>query len=586
MAGQTIETTITVDAKQAQAELERLKANVSAAESAIVKAGAAMPALEKNTMSAGARMLTLGQFVDDVQYGLRGVVNNMPQVVQAFGGGLGLAGGIGIAAVAVSQLYDAYKAYDAIQKEVAENSKIWMSALDSTNKVLREGSLKSTNELIKSLKDAQEEVKNFGKTANEIRIMTAEEGLAAKEKSLSILEKNLPGLEQRARPQGRRQLTFLQQVGIEEVFSEQEKEDFKAQVQVFENAKKRRGEIVTEIQREKAALEELRKTAEKMTELEKKKAEEERKKSARLAGADRRRKEIEDEAKQDADMRRKWVEQLYDDDDRLAAEAAERRKKDAEEAAKMMADEFEEMDKARERARKEAEKDAERQRKAEEKHLSRLHDLRGESTAQRLAFNDIATEYEMRNLDRLADHEWKTLKDRIKSQSEFYDQIGGMATKATEMAISLGQEYVDAKIEGAENAEAEVAAKALKGIGDQLVGIGTKNLIEGTGMTILGDPRGPALIGLGSVAIATGIGFGAGGTAVAHTAGGNKIGQAASREDRMGARERGASPRSSRGGEGGGFVVNVSYGVAGPLPEDTAREIHRALKTGGRRAGA
>jgi hypothetical protein len=54
------------------------------------------------------------------------------------------------------------------------------------------------------------------------------------------------------------------------------------------------------------------------------------------------------------------------------------------------------------------------------------------------------------------------------------------------------------------------------------------------------------------------------------------------------ARDRGAAPRSSRGGDGGGgpLVVNVSYGVGGPLPEDTAREIARVMKTGNRRRGA
>ena len=58
--------------------------------------------------------------------------------------------------------------------------------------------------------------------------------------------------------------------------------------------------------------------------------------------------------------------------------------------------------------------------------------------------------------------------------------------------------------------------------------------------------------------------------------------------DRAGATDRGASPRSSRGrgGEGGPTVINISYGVGGPLPEDTAREVARVMKTGNRRRGA
>lgn len=49
-------------------------------------------------------LLQLGQAVDDVQYGFRAIVNNIPGLVMAFGGGMGVAGAVGIAAVAVNQL--------------------------------------------------------------------------------------------------------------------------------------------------------------------------------------------------------------------------------------------------------------------------------------------------------------------------------------------------------------------------------------------------------------------------------------------------------------------------------------------------
>lgn len=52
---------------------------------------------------AGMGLLYLGQAIDDVQYGFRAIVNNIPQMAMAFGAGAGLAGGIGIAAVAINQ---------------------------------------------------------------------------------------------------------------------------------------------------------------------------------------------------------------------------------------------------------------------------------------------------------------------------------------------------------------------------------------------------------------------------------------------------------------------------------------------------
>lgn len=52
----------------------------------------------------GSSLLVVGQFADDVQYGLRAVVNQIPQLVGAFGGGAGLAGAIAIVAVGLNQL--------------------------------------------------------------------------------------------------------------------------------------------------------------------------------------------------------------------------------------------------------------------------------------------------------------------------------------------------------------------------------------------------------------------------------------------------------------------------------------------------
>ncbi|MBP7951428.1 MAG: hypothetical protein KA004_17425 [Verrucomicrobiales bacterium] len=59
--------------------------------------------------NSGMAMLQVGQFMDDAQYGLRGVVNNMPSLVTSLGGSLKMAGGIGIAAVAANQIWGIFE---------------------------------------------------------------------------------------------------------------------------------------------------------------------------------------------------------------------------------------------------------------------------------------------------------------------------------------------------------------------------------------------------------------------------------------------------------------------------------------------
>jgi hypothetical protein len=53
---------------------------------------------------AGLGILQVSYAIDDLQYGFRAIVNNIPQIVYMMGGGAGIAGAVGIAAVAVNQL--------------------------------------------------------------------------------------------------------------------------------------------------------------------------------------------------------------------------------------------------------------------------------------------------------------------------------------------------------------------------------------------------------------------------------------------------------------------------------------------------
>lgn len=102
--------------RQAKAELEKASAGSSAFDAAAADVarlkneiktleGAATRAAGKKG-GAGMGMLQLGQAIEDAQYGLRGVMNNIPGLVMSLGLGAGAAGVLQVGLVAVSQVLD------------------------------------------------------------------------------------------------------------------------------------------------------------------------------------------------------------------------------------------------------------------------------------------------------------------------------------------------------------------------------------------------------------------------------------------------------------------------------------------------
>ena len=522
MAGETMELKVVVDAVMASDQLKQLNARISELETSAKRAGNALPAVEKGAQTAGAKMLILGQFVDDVQYGLRGVVNNMPQVVQAFGGGLGLAGGVGIAAVAVSQLYDAYKAYDAIQQEVASNMGAWRGALVDIDRVLREGPKKSTEDLTQALKDAQTELKNFGKTAREVEEDTYRANIASLEKRIETLGKNLPGMKEAAAPEKRTALYYT---------DEQEKNRVDAIEESYAKAAKRLADYNAQVEQQKKDLEALVKVNAELTAKEK----------ARDAAV-----------KEDGGGRFGDVDAKY--------------------SAKALQDRI-----RRGIAAMQAEEDA-RARETE----ANMRDL-------------IATEDKFAELERKAFSDAEKAKTQIAkreakermaiAEAERQAQIDGLTSLAAGAASAVGRFAAEAAM-GQEAAMANLLGAAAQAAGGQIVLEGGKVLSTGIAGALVGNPAAPGQIAGGLGLVAAGTAVQVGGPAAVQSllgmAGGGGAGAGGA------ARDRGAAPRSSRGDTGGGgpLVVNVSYGVAGPLPEDTAREIAKAMRTGNRRRGA
>ena len=89
--------TLAIDAAGFKQQLDTAEASAQAASQRIGRSFG-------RGSDAAMGLLYLGQTVDDLQYGFRAIVNNIPQIAMAFGAGAGTAGAIGIAAVAVSQL--------------------------------------------------------------------------------------------------------------------------------------------------------------------------------------------------------------------------------------------------------------------------------------------------------------------------------------------------------------------------------------------------------------------------------------------------------------------------------------------------
>ncbi len=124
MASEKISVVLEADAKQLTGEFERARksaAGLSNITLPLVSAGLnqvettarrterGMRQLQTSARGTGQGMLQVAQFADDMQYGLRGVMNNIPGLLMGLGAGAGLAGVLSLAALAGAQLLPVLK---------------------------------------------------------------------------------------------------------------------------------------------------------------------------------------------------------------------------------------------------------------------------------------------------------------------------------------------------------------------------------------------------------------------------------------------------------------------------------------------
>lgn len=89
------------------------------AETAARRTGQAIGQSFGRGSNAAMGLLQLGQAIDDVQYGFRAIVNNIPMIAMGFGAGAGIAGAVSIAAVAVNQLINHWDELKASMADVS-----------------------------------------------------------------------------------------------------------------------------------------------------------------------------------------------------------------------------------------------------------------------------------------------------------------------------------------------------------------------------------------------------------------------------------------------------------------------------------
>lgn len=130
-------------------------------------------------------VLAFSQALEDSQYGIRGVLNNIPQMVMNFGGGAGLAGAISMAAVAGVVLYPVLaRLYGAADNDVLKKAR------EEWGKIFAEG-LKAAGEIERTAARTRD-LEDWTKRVNQSLAMELgihDQLLASMEREIGIREK-------------------------------------------------------------------------------------------------------------------------------------------------------------------------------------------------------------------------------------------------------------------------------------------------------------------------------------------------------------------------------------------------------------
>lgn len=503
-------------------QMRRLEAELDAVQGKSNKAAASLRAVSVgnvqaagSTRNVGMAALEASRALEDLQYGVSGIVNNIPSLVMALGGGAGLTAAISLGAVAVNQLVKAFTEVEPAVKDAADKSSDRLDSLrgEIENLALElrgleigapEAEFEAANaKYVESVEKAREATRAWGSDFERFRrqaplgiavVGTTEEMLTAAKEAVKEMDENY------------KKLTLMGDIYIKKAAEQEEKNT--------KNTKKNVKERVSDLQNEK-----------------------------------------EDSFRELISYHEKW--------NNIEADAAEK-------------------------SHKELVKRLEAQREYSnlvEENFNKLG-ARGQAggiggTADRTGIDEFdkkaALSAQMANDWAFA---WKVAGEEV--ATSMGGAVGAMGTTVKIATDGISQLTEDL-ITGQEHVAERLAVLVMQQAGQSLIANG----IDLSGEAIKNGFKG--LIPLAAVQaagaaglISSGVALGGVAAGIEHTMAGGIIGHAL--PDKSGRRDRGASPRAPRDGTSdGGYTVNIAYGVAGPMPEDTARELAKAMRTGGRR---
>jgi len=482
--------------------------------------------VETSGRGGGMAMLEFSRAFEDAQYGISGVLNNIPGLLTALGVGMGLTGVVSTAAVGVSVLVKKFGEMPNEAQAGADAAKERLKSLsEELIRINREIRVMALGEYQADLEAARPEIE-----AEIKRISDMIQSIGGREAFEGALFRTRGGTQMEglnAGVLGRFGMSASQRVLAPEI----DPKVFQEIIAAREALQKRLSVIDAQARREEAR--------------------QEKETAAAIARAN------EEEAA--------LQKSLQDERDKKAVEA---RKKLAADMKQAEIDAWKTKTEINKAERQERLKEIEEDRKIALARVGAVFKAEEDGQKQRT---------------KLAERE-SAKREKIgnKENDRQVDALYGLAADA---ASAVGRFAAEAAM-GQEAAMANLLGAAAQAAGGQIVLEGGKVLSTGIAGALVGNPASPAQIAGGLGLVAAGTAVQVGGPAAVQSllgmAGGAGAGAGGA------ARDRGAAPRSSRSDTGGGgpLVVNVSYGVGGPLPEDTAREIARAMKTGNRRRGA
>jgi hypothetical protein len=494
-------------AANAQREVDALNRSFDVGAVSAAKMGRQMDRATGPTRDVGRAALEGSRALEDLQYGIGGVVNNIPSLIMALGGSAGLTAVISLAAVGANQLY---KNFVEVPKGAKKAAK---------------GSIDALADLRKEIDDLNIELQSLasGDSVKRIRAQALAEDARAEAQAAGEAFRSRFGDVSPRFIESQRAMADVSKTSKDIVTAY----DKAMQIGLKAAAAQAAANKLVQVEQFRALKAQ--------DDLDEKNAKREGKKAD---------KDADDLAKTRYDL---FIAEMTGEDKALAAinkarKADAKKQRDAE--ARDVANEFRAMDKAKEDA---------------EKAHTRM------------------VEREAKERERIRKKEAREAQREAEAQGR---AVAGI-TMRTAGIIAEGAVAV---AEGRQDALAAVMASLAQEAGGFITLKGGEVLAAGVAGSALGNPAGVGQIAIGAGLIAAGAAVTAGGPAAVNAimgAGGKSGGSTA------GTRERGVSPRRDNGGGAGGgpLVLNLTYGVAGPLPEDTARLVARELAVGRRRGG-